>query len=86
MRVLADARVDFTQSRNLIVVALILVIGLGFGAFDQVTTLLGTAWDGLPQIGDVKLSGLALAALVGVIANLVLPKEVSEAEEAGVTV
>jgi uracil permease len=80
MRVLTDARVDFTQSRNLIVAALILVIGLGFGAFDQVTTLLGTTWDGLPTIGDVKVSGLALAALAGVIANLILPKAIDEPE------
>ena len=82
MRVLAQSDVDLSESRNLMIVALIMVIGLGFGAFDQVTTLLGTEWDSfIPQIGDVKLSGLALAALVGVVANLILPKESDDEEE-----
>ncbi len=82
MRVLAESDVNLSKSRNLIIVALILGIGLGFGAFDQVTTLLQVEWDSiLPQIGDVKLSGLALAALVGVAANLILPKESDDAEE-----
>ena len=82
MRVLAESDVNLSKSRNLIIVALILSIGLGFGAFDQVTTLLQVEWDSiLPQIGDVKLSGLALAALVGVAANLILPKEDENDEE-----
>ena len=81
MRVLVESQVNLSHSRNLIIVGLILVIGLGFGAFDQVTGLLGTEWESfLPQIGDVKLSGLALAAVVGVAANLILPKEEETAE------
>ena len=51
MRVLTDARVDFTQSRNLIVAALILVFGLGVSGLESPI-----------QIGDVSISGLALAA------------------------
>ena len=62
MRVLTESRVDFTQSRNLIVAALILVFGLGVSGLDSPI-----------QIGDVAVSGLALAAVIGVVANLVLP-------------
>jgi uracil permease len=69
LRVLTDARVDFTQSRNLIVAALILVFGLGVSGLDSPI-----------QIGDVSVSGLALAAVVGVIANLILPKAIDEPE------
>jgi uracil permease len=69
LRVLAEARVDFTQSRNLIVSALILVFGLGVSGLESPI-----------QIGDVSVSGLALAAVVGVVANLILPKAIDEPE------
>jgi uracil permease len=69
MRVLTDARVDFTKSRNLIVAALILVFGLGVSGLESPI-----------KIGDVEISGLALAAVIGVVANLVLPKDVEESE------
>jgi uracil permease len=70
MRTLADAKVDFTHSRNLIVVALILVLGLGVSGLET-----GIVW------GGVQISGLALAAVVGVVANLVLPKEMDVPEK-----
>ena len=61
MRTLADADLDFSQSRNLLIVGLILVFGLGVSGLDSLA------------IGDVSISGLALAAAIGVVANLVLP-------------
>ena len=60
IRVLIEAEVDFTQQRNLIIASAMLVLGLG-GAVLQLSTV-------------VTLSGTALAALVGVLLNLVLPK------------
>jgi uracil permease len=69
MRVLTESRVDFTQSRNLIVAALILVFGLGVSGLESPI-----------QIGDVQVSGLALAAVIGVVANLVLPNAIDEPE------
>jgi len=69
MRTLAEAQVDFTHSRNMIVVALILVLGLGVSGLEAGITF-----------GNVQVSGLALAAVVGVIANLVLPKEIDAPE------
>jgi uracil permease len=62
IRTLAEARIDFAHSRNLIVVSLILVLGLGGAAFP--VTVGGTA---------LTLSGMALAAVVGIAANLILP-------------
>ncbi len=61
LRVLVDNRVDFSKQRNLIIASAMLVIGLG-GAL-------------LPLGNLVTLSGTALAATVGIILNLVLPKE-----------
>lgn len=67
IRVLADANLDFTHSRNLIVVALILVFGLGYSGLESPLA-----------IGDVQISGLALAAVVGVVANLIIPAAIDE--------
>lgn len=60
LRVLVDNQVDFGKQRNLIIASAMLVIGLG-GAV-------------LPIGNIVTLSGTALAAVIGIILNLVLPK------------
>lgn len=61
LRVLVDNRIDFSVQRNLIIASAMLVIGLG-GAV-------------LSLGGLLQLSGTALSAMVGIILNLVLPKE-----------
>jgi len=53
-------KVDFSKSRNLIIASVILVIGIG----DLVITF-----------GKVSLGGIGLAGIVGIVLNLVLPKE-----------
>ncbi len=64
VRNVVEAKVDFTKSRNVIVAALILVLAIGikYGANDSIN--FG---------GSFSLSGLAIAALVGIILNAVLP-------------
>jgi uracil permease len=64
LRTLVTAQVDFSKSRNMIVVGLILVFGLGISGLQSALA-----------IGDVPISGLALAAVVGVVINLVLPEK-----------
>jgi uracil permease len=71
LRTLVEAQVDFRKSRNMMVVGLILVFGLGLSGL---TTPLA--------IGDVQISGLALAAVIGVVANLILPSDRVEVEPA----
>jgi uracil permease len=63
VRNLVENKVDLTISRNLIIAALILVLAIGikYGANDAI------------NIGFTSLSGLAVAALVGVILNAILP-------------
>lgn len=62
LRVLVENKVDFSKQRNLIIASAMLVIGLG-GAV-------------LPLGGAATLSGTALSAFVGIILNLILPKNV----------
>lgn len=66
-RTLVDNKVDFSNSRNMIILAIVLVFGLG-GAVIPI------------KIGaiQIKLVGMALAAIVGIFLNIVLPKEVHE--------
>lgn len=63
VRNLVESHVDFSSSRNVFVAALILVIAIGvkYGANDSVA------------IGSIGLSGLALAAIVGIVLNAILP-------------
>jgi len=63
LRTLVESQVEMHKSRNLIVVAVILVLGLGTSGLENL------------QIGGVAISGLALAAVVGVVLNLILPAD-----------
>lgn len=74
IRTLSEAQIDFTHSRNMIVVALILVLGLGGAVAD-----LGTITVAAAEV-PLQASGMALAALVGVVVNLLLPPEIDESE------
>lgn len=69
IRTLSEAQIDFTHSRNLIVVSLILVLGLGGAKFPV-------------ALGGVQfeLHGMALAALVGILANALLPATLDQPE------
>ena len=63
VRNVVENQVDFRNSRNLIVAALILVTGLGFSS--GLTFTIGTT--------SITLTSLALAAIVGIVANAILP-------------
>jgi len=62
VRTLIEADLDFAHSRNLIIASLIFVLGI---AISNVVL-----W------GTISLSGLAVAAIVGVVLNKVLPKNI----------
>lgn len=63
IKTLIDAKTDFSVTRNQVIVSIILTVGIG-GA----------------QIGyeNFSLAGIGLASVVGVILNLVLPKDKKE--------
>jgi uracil permease len=60
VRTIVENKVDFTNMRNILVAALILVCGLGFNAYPLV-------------IGRLSFGGLAVAAVVGIVVNAILP-------------
>lgn len=66
LRTLIENRVDLSKSRNLMISSVILVLGVGGSVLD-----LG---------GSVTLSSMALATVVGVILNLLLPEPVADKE------
>ena len=61
---LIQNKVDLSNTRNMIIVSLILTFGIGGAAFE---------WN------NFSMSGIGLAALLGVILNLVLPTKESKA-------
>lgn len=61
VRNVVENKVDFTNTRNVIIAALILVLAIGIN------------YSGAIQIGIVSLSGLAVASLVGIGLNAILP-------------
>ena len=65
VRNIVENQVDLTKSRNLIIAAVMFVSGLGFSSVGGITFTVGGA--------AVTISGLAIAALCGVILNAILP-------------
>lgn len=65
LKVLIENKVDFSKSRNIIIAAAMLVLGLGGAAI---------------AAGPVTVSGMSLAAVVGIILNLVLPKDENDSK------
>ena len=65
VRNVVENRVDFTNSRNLIVAAVILVCALGFNSVGGVSFAVGSV--------TINLSGLAVAAIAGILLNAILP-------------
>lgn len=60
LRILIENKIDFDKKRNLMIAATILVVGIGGACL---------------QLGDFQLTGVALATLLGIFLNLVLPKQ-----------
>ena len=72
VRNMVENNVDLTKSRNLIVIATMFVSGLGFSSVGGVTFNVGSA--------TITLTGLAIAAILGVVLNAVLPEKDYEFE------
>ena len=64
LRMLVESGIDYGHSRNLILSSVVLVIGIG----------METTGTTIP-LGDYVLPGMATATFLGIILNLILPKE-----------
>ena len=77
VRNVVENQVDFTKNRNVIIAALILVLSIGI----KFTTAFNAAGEEVMASGvnmtfgsiTVSMSGLAIAAIVGIILNAILP-------------
>ena len=65
VRNVVENQVDFTKSRNVLVAAVILVLAIGIHYTAPISFTIGSV--------TISLSGLAVAALVGIFMNAVLP-------------
>lgn len=63
VRNVVENQVDFTNTRNVVIAALILVLSLG----------IANSAEGAVHIGSVSFSGLAVASVVGIVLNAILP-------------
>ncbi|VWX36825.1 uracil-xanthine permease family protein [Exiguobacterium oxidotolerans] len=63
LRTIVESKVDLADKRNLTITAVILVIGIGGAAL---------------KVGNFSLEGMALATILGVVLNLILPKAAQE--------
>ena len=66
VRNVVENQVDFTNSRNLIIAAVILVSALGFNSVGGITIFQNASM-------TISLSGLAIAAILGILLNAILP-------------
>lgn len=60
LRVIIEDQIDFNKKRNLMISSVILVIGIG---------------NAYLKLGQYQFSGLAVAAVLGIVLNLILPDE-----------
>ncbi|SFA75119.1 MULTISPECIES: solute carrier family 23 protein [unclassified Bacillus (in: firmicutes)] len=67
LRMLIDSKIDMGDKRNLVISSVILVIGIG-GAFIKVSE-------------QFEIQGMALAAICGVVLNLILPGRENASED-----
>ena len=77
VRNIVENQVDFSKSRNVIIAALIIALALGINfssalGCDTVNSISGSIKFAIGSV-KISLSGLAVASLVGIILNAVLP-------------
>jgi len=77
LKTLISSRINMNNTKNMIVVSVILSLGLGLAALSLVGDITGNNIYKI-VIGSVEISPLAVSALAGVILNLVLPDRQKE--------
>ncbi|AFS78700.1 uracil permease UraA [Gottschalkia acidurici 9a] len=72
MRTIASSDIDFTDNRNLLISGLILIIGIGSEILKVDPNFQGVV--GIQFGQNISITGVSLAALVGIIVNKLLPE------------
>ncbi|MDH5050910.1 solute carrier family 23 protein [Enterococcus faecalis] len=66
LKILIDNKINFDKKKNLLIASVILVIGIGGLVF---------------KVGTFKLSSMALATVLGIVLNLILPENARSEEQ-----
>lgn len=74
IRTLTSSKTDMTEFRNIIIVSLIIVLGIGISAIGGITINFSATF-------SLNFSGLFIATIVGVLLNLIMPKVKSESDD-----
>lgn len=77
LRNLIENRVDLTKTKNLMIITLVLSIGLGLGAISLIGDVTGNMAYKV-MVGGVEISPLAIATVLGILLNFILPNEKDE--------
>lgn len=79
LRSLVDAKVDMSNTKNLLIVSITLGVGLGISGLSLIGDVTGNAAFKI-MIGDVEISALAIATILAIILNLIIPSTKEEIE------
>ncbi len=81
LRTLVEAKVDFNDSKNTIILSVVLAVGLGLGSMSLAGDI--TGYNGLKiMAGSIEISPLAIATFLGIILNLIIPNKKKPSDEA----
>ena len=78
LRALVDAKVNFSSTKNMMVVSITLALGLGLGSLSLMGKKIGFHVKGG---GLVEISPLAIATLAAIILNLIIPSKRGKTQE-----
>ena len=67
----ADTKIDFSNTKNLLIVSITLGVGLGLSGLSLVGDVTGN-YAFKVMIGDVEISALAIATVLAIILNLII--------------
>ena len=79
LRSLVDAKVDMSNTKNLLIVSITLGVGLGISGLSLIGDVTGISAFKI-MIGDVEISALAIATILAIILNLIIPSTKEEIE------
>ena len=85
LRALVDGKVDFGNTKNMLVVAITLSVGLGLGALSLAGSITGNndlkIGFAIKAGGFVEISPLAISTLIAILLNLIIPNRKEPTQE-----
>lgn len=80
LRALVEGKVDFSNSKNMLVVSVTLAVGLGLGAMSLAGDISGLDYLKI-MAGPVEISPLAIATVLAILLNIIIPNSKEDNED-----